>query len=86
MLALQLHVQWGMYDMVQVSYDLKMGMKAYWEVATWRMVDNMVLHLMFNMEKVVNKEMSVAERILDELMSVAEKMKKLHSSVEIVII
>ena len=29
----------------------------YWEVVTGRMMDNMVLHLIFNLGKVVNKKM-----------------------------
>ncbi|KAG6405794.1 hypothetical protein SASPL_133388 [Salvia splendens] len=44
-------------DMLQASYDLEMMIEAYWEVVTGRMVDNMVLHLMLNIGKVVNKKM-----------------------------
>ncbi|KAL1561600.1 dynamin GTPase [Salvia divinorum] len=86
---------WGVNaDVVQAAYDLKMKMAAYWEVVTGRMVDNMVLHLLFSIRKVVNKEMQQEiidevmgpqgnglERMLDELPSVAEKRKKLQSSV-----
>ncbi|KAL1532719.1 dynamin GTPase [Salvia divinorum] len=81
-------------DMVQAAYDLKMKMAAYWDVVTGRMVDNMVLHLLFSIQKLVNKEMQKEiisevmgpqgnglERMLEELPAVSEKRKKLHSSI-----
>ncbi|KAG6388295.1 hypothetical protein SASPL_153497 [Salvia splendens] len=82
---------WGVNaDAVQAAYDMKMRMAAYWEVVTGRMVDNMVLHLLFSIGKMVNKEIidevvgpqgNRRARMLDELPSVTEKRKKLHSSV-----
>ena len=81
-------------DVVQAAYDLKMKMAAYWDVVKGRMVDNMVLHLLFSIQKVVNKEMQKEiinevmgpqgnglERMLEELPAVSEKRKKLHSSI-----
>ncbi|KAL6579235.1 hypothetical protein OROMI_009451 [Orobanche minor] len=83
-------------DVVQAAYDLKMRMAAYWDVVTRRMVDNMVLHLLFSIQKLVNKEMQKEiidelmgpqgnglQRMLDELPSVSEKRKKLHSSISL---
>lgn len=51
---------------MQTACNLKMKMLAYWEVVPGRMVDNMVLHLFFNIGKVVNKEMQ--KEIIVEVM------------------
>ncbi|KAG6389279.1 hypothetical protein SASPL_150744 [Salvia splendens] len=81
-------------DMVQTAYDLKMKMAAYWDVVTGRMVDNLVLHLLCSIQKLLNKEMQKEiinevmgpqgnglEKMLEELPAVSEKRKKLHSSI-----
>ncbi|XP_047965754.1 dynamin-related protein 4C-like [Salvia hispanica] len=81
-------------DEVRVAYDLKMRMVSYWEVVTRRMVDNLVLHLLFSVQKLVNKEVDKEiidevmgpqgnglERMLEESPSLSEKRSKLHSSI-----
>ncbi|KAH6783285.1 Dynamin related protein 4C [Perilla frutescens var. hirtella] len=83
-------------DVVQGAYDLKMRMTAYWDIVRRRMVDNMVLHLLFSIQKLVNKEMqreiinelmgpqgNGLERMLEELPSVSDKRKKLQSSIKL---
>ncbi|KAG6389280.1 hypothetical protein SASPL_150745 [Salvia splendens] len=81
-------------EVVQAAYDLKMRMVSYWEVVTRRMVDNVVLHLLFSIQKLVNKEMEKEiidevmgpqgnglKRMLEEAPSLSEKRSKLHSSI-----
>ncbi|KAH6782052.1 hypothetical protein C2S51_007345 [Perilla frutescens var. frutescens] len=55
-------------DVVHKAYDLKMGMVAYWDIIRRIMVDNMVLHLLFNTQKLDSKEMQ--RGIINELMRI----------------
>ncbi|KAG6389281.1 hypothetical protein SASPL_150746 [Salvia splendens] len=88
------HMWSGNSDRVQAAFDLKMKMAAYWDVVTGRMVDNLVLHLLCSIQKLVNKEMqeeiikevmgpqgSGLEKMLEELPALSKKRKKLHSSI-----
>ncbi|KAL1532718.1 dynamin GTPase [Salvia divinorum] len=81
-------------EVVQAAYDLKMRMTSYWEVVKRRMVDNLVLNLLFSTQKLVNKEIDKEiidevmgpqgnglERMLEEAPSLSEKRSKLHSSI-----
>ncbi|KAL8556847.1 hypothetical protein ACS0TY_004353 [Phlomoides rotata] len=52
-------------SVVQEAFDLKMRMTAYWDIVLRRMVDNMGLHLLFSIQKLVSKEMQ--SEIITEL-------------------
>ncbi|KAH6775492.1 Dynamin related protein 4A [Perilla frutescens var. hirtella] len=52
------------------AYDLKMRMAAYWNIVSRRMVFNMVLHLLFNIQKLHNKEMQ--RDIINELTGIQD--------------
>ncbi|KAL8556807.1 hypothetical protein ACS0TY_004320 [Phlomoides rotata] len=80
----------------QEAFDLKMRLTAYWMIVLRRMVDCMALHLLFSVQKLVNKEMEGEiireivgedgkglERMLEESPGVAEKRKRLASSMEL---
>ncbi|KAL8064158.1 hypothetical protein ABFX02_01G073100 [Erythranthe guttata] len=83
-------------DTVQEAFDVKMRMMAYWEIVLRRMVDNMALHLLFNVQKLVNKDVEMEivnevigpkgnglENILEESPSVAGRRHKLKNSIEL---
>ncbi|KAL8543684.1 hypothetical protein ACS0TY_004304 [Phlomoides rotata] len=83
-------------SVVQEAFDLKMRMTAYWDIVLRRMVDNMGLHLLFSIQKLVSKEMqgeiiteligsegNGLESMLEEPHSVSEKRKKLHNSIKL---
>ncbi|KAL8064113.1 hypothetical protein ABFS82_01G070000 [Erythranthe guttata] len=83
-------------DIVQEAFDVKMRMMAYWEIVLRRMVDNMALHLLFNVQKLVNKDVEMEivnevigpkgnglENILEESPSVAGRRHKLKNSIEL---
>ncbi|XP_009779141.1 dynamin-related protein 4C-like [Nicotiana tabacum] len=82
--------------MVQQAFDMKMRVTAYWKLVLMRMVDFMALHIMFSIQKMVNKEMEEAiiqdlmaphgggiERMLDESPLIAEKRTRLNKSVKL---
>ncbi|OIT21533.1 PREDICTED: dynamin-related protein 4C [Nicotiana attenuata] len=82
--------------MVQQAFDMKMRITAYWKLVLMRMVDFMALHIMFSIQKMVNKEMEEAivqdlmaphgggiERMLDESPLIAEKRTRLNKSVKL---
>ncbi|KAL3812815.1 hypothetical protein ACJIZ3_014083 [Penstemon smallii] len=81
---------------VKEAYDMKMRMRAYWNIVLRRWVDSMAFHLVFSVEKLVNKEMEVEiinelmgpghnglERMLEESPSVAEKRIRLKNSIKL---
>ncbi|KAL8556846.1 hypothetical protein ACS0TY_004352 [Phlomoides rotata] len=83
-------------SVVQEAFDLKMRMTAYWDIVLRRLVDNMGLHLLFSIQKLVSKEMQSEiitemigsqgnglERMLEEPHSVSEKRKKLNRSIKL---
>ncbi|KAL8556797.1 hypothetical protein ACS0TY_004310 [Phlomoides rotata] len=89
------HLQ-GLGGVVQEAFDLKMRMTAYWDIVLLRMVDNMGLHLLYSIQKLVSKEMqgeiiteligpqgNGLERMLEESPSVSDKRKKLKRSIKL---
>lgn len=81
---------------VQQAFDMKMRITAYWKLVLMRMVDFMALHIMFSLQKMVNKEMEEEivqdlmaphgggiKRMLDESPLIAEKRTRLNKSVEL---
>lgn len=79
------------------AFDLKMRITAYWHVVLKRLLDSIALHLLFYVQKLVNKEMELEivteimgtqggggiERMLDESPSVVAKRDKLNKSVKV---
>ncbi|KAL3652697.1 Dynamin-related protein 4C [Castilleja foliolosa] len=78
------------------AFDLKMRITAYWKIVMQRVVDNMALHLQYNIQKLVNKEMQTEiineligshgnglERMLEEPPSISEKRNKLKKSIKL---
>ncbi|KAL8543632.1 hypothetical protein ACS0TY_004269 [Phlomoides rotata] len=51
---------------VKEAFDLRMRLAAYWKIVLKRLVDCMALHMVFGIQKLVNKEME--GEIVSELM------------------
>ncbi|KAL8543682.1 hypothetical protein ACS0TY_004302 [Phlomoides rotata] len=86
----------GLDGVVKEAFDLKMRMTAYWDIVLRRMVDNMGLHMLFRIQKLVSKEMqgeiiteligpqgNGLERMLEESPSVSDKREKLKKSIRL---
>ncbi|KAF8365223.1 hypothetical protein HHK36_032774 [Tetracentron sinense] len=82
--------------LVQQAFDVKMRMAAYWNIVLKRMVDSLALHLLFSVQKLVNKEMEKEivnelmgphgdgiKRMLEESPSVATKRDRLNQSIKL---
>ncbi|KAL2238232.1 UNVERIFIED_CONTAM: Dynamin-related protein 4C [Sesamum indicum] len=106
-LVTYLHIQIDGFGSINVShlrgkgsmvdaFDVKMRMKAYWDIVLRRMADNMALHLTFSIQNLVKKEMqtdiideligpqgNTLDRMLEDSPSVAEKRKKLEKSIKL---
>ncbi|XP_071921106.1 dynamin-related protein 4C-like [Coffea arabica] len=78
------------------AFDLKMRMIAYWKIVLRRLVDSMALHLLFSIQKLVNKDMETEmvnelighhggglERMLEESPSIADKRYRLNRSIKL---
>ncbi|XP_071922477.1 dynamin-related protein 4C-like [Coffea arabica] len=78
------------------AFDLKMRMIAYWKIVLRRLVDSMALHLLFSIQKLVNKDMETKmvnelighhggglERMLEESPSIADKRYRLNRSIKL---
>ncbi|KAK6945672.1 Dynamin stalk domain [Dillenia turbinata] len=83
-------------SVVREAFDLKMRMTAYWRFVLMRLVDGLALHLLFSLNKLVNKDMETEivsemmaptgggiEQMLEESPSVAEKRKRLNKSIKL---
>ncbi|VFR02838.1 unnamed protein product [Cuscuta campestris] len=83
-------------DVVKQAFDLRMRLIAYWKIVMMRLVDSMALHILFSIQKLVNKDMEdevVAdlmaphgggiERMLEESPVVAEKRHRLTKSLKL---
>ncbi|KAL8543638.1 hypothetical protein ACS0TY_004275 [Phlomoides rotata] len=81
---------------VKEAFDLRMRLAAYWKIVLKRLVDCMALHMVFRIQKLVNKEMEGEivcelmgaqgkglEKMMEEAPSVAEKRKRLNSSIKL---
>ncbi|KAF9591284.1 hypothetical protein IFM89_003235 [Coptis chinensis] len=51
---------------VEQAFDMRMRIIAYWKIVLKRMLDNLALHLLFNVQNLVNKEMET--EIINEMM------------------
>ncbi|KAF9591250.1 hypothetical protein IFM89_003201 [Coptis chinensis] len=51
---------------VEQAFDMRMRITAYWKIVLKRMLDNLALHLLFNVQNLVNKEMET--EIINEMM------------------
>ncbi|CAH9071031.1 unnamed protein product [Cuscuta europaea] len=83
-------------DNVKQAFDMRMRIMAYWKIVMMRLVDSMALHILFSVQKLVNKDMEdeiVAdlmaphgggiERMLEESPVVAEKRQRLTKSLKL---
>ncbi|XP_043705666.1 dynamin-related protein 4C-like, partial [Telopea speciosissima] len=83
-------------DLLGKAFDMRMRITAYWEAVLQRLVDCLALHLVFSVQKLVNKEMEkeiVAElmgpsgggieRLLEESPSIATKRERLNQSIKL---
>nr|DAD23944.1 TPA_asm: hypothetical protein HUJ06_025407 [Nelumbo nucifera] len=53
--------------LVERAFDLRMRITAYWKVVLQRLVDCLALHLLFNVQNLVNKK-ELEKEVLNELM------------------
>ncbi|XP_074312306.1 dynamin-related protein 4C-like [Silene latifolia] len=80
----------------QQAFDLKARMSSYIKIVLSRLVDSMALHLLFSIQKLVNKNLEPEivkelmgsegdgiKRLLDEAPSVAGKREKLNKSIRL---
>ncbi|RAL39963.1 hypothetical protein DM860_008103 [Cuscuta australis] len=80
------------------AFDAKTGMAAYWEIVRTRLVDGLVLHILFKCQKLVEEEMEEEvvkdltappsggggiERMVEESSLVAEERERLSKRVEL---
>ena len=78
------------------ALDMKMRLIAYWKIVLRRLVDSMALHLLFSIQKLVNKELVTEvvselmgpyggglEKMLEEPPSVAAKRERLNTSIKL---
>ncbi|KAK6945673.1 Dynamin stalk domain [Dillenia turbinata] len=83
-------------SVVREAFDLKMRMTAYWKIVLRRLVDGLALHLLFSLDKLVNRDMEMEivsemmgptgggiEHMLEESPSVVEKRKRLNKSIKL---
>ncbi|XP_030540790.1 dynamin-related protein 4C-like isoform X3 [Rhodamnia argentea] len=84
-------------EQIQEAFDLKMRITAYWKIVLGRFVDSMALHLLFDVQNLVNSKMEAEivgeligpngsggiERMLEEAPSVAAERDKLNRSVKL---
>ncbi|KAK6945674.1 Dynamin GTPase effector [Dillenia turbinata] len=83
-------------SVVREAFDLKMRMTAYWKIVLRRLVDGLALHLLFSLDKLVNRYMEMEieremmgptggeiEHMLEESPSVTEKRKRLNKSIKL---
>ncbi|KAK6925935.1 Dynamin, N-terminal [Dillenia turbinata] len=83
-------------SVVTEAFDLKMRMTAYWKIVLRRLVDGLALHLLFSLNKLVNRDMELEivsemmgptgggiEQMLEESPSVVEKRKRLNKSIKL---
>ncbi|KAI3417124.1 ABC transporter domain-containing protein [Psidium guajava] len=83
-------------EQIPKAFDLKMRITAYWKIVLGRFVDSMALHLLFDVQNLVNTKMEAEivgeligpnvsgfERMLEEAPSVAAKRNKLNRSVRL---
>ncbi|CAH9140096.1 unnamed protein product [Cuscuta epithymum] len=81
-------------DVVRQAFDIKMRMVAYWKIVRMRIVDGMVLHILFTCQKLVDKEIEDEvikdltghggiEKMLEESALDAEKRQCLLKSIEL---
>ncbi|XVF41584.1 hypothetical protein PTKIN_Ptkin01aG0291000 [Pterospermum kingtungense] len=84
------------HHVINQAFDLKMRTIAYWKIVLRRVVDCMALHLLFGVQKLVNREMEKEvvkellgpngggiQRILEESPVVAAKREKLNRSISV---
>ncbi|KAF9589580.1 hypothetical protein IFM89_025863 [Coptis chinensis] len=82
---------------VEQAFDMRMRITAYWKIVLKRMLDNLALHLLFNVQNLVNKEMETEiinemmgsnhigsiERFLEESPSLGSRREKLNKSIRV---
>eukprot|EP00268_Persea_americana_P058648 TRINITY_DN7119_c0_g1_i2.p1 TRINITY_DN7119_c0_g1~~TRINITY_DN7119_c0_g1_i2.p1 ORF type:complete len:677 (-),score=147.48 TRINITY_DN7119_c0_g1_i2:1823-3853(-) len=85
-----------MSSMVEQAFDMKMRVTVYWNIVIMRLVDNLAMHLLFCVQKLINHEMlheivnelmgpqkGGIERMLQESPSVACRRERLNNSIKL---
>ncbi|CAN6465986.1 unnamed protein product [Victoria cruziana] len=81
---------------VEQAFDMKMRVMAYWKIVVMRLVDNVALHLLFALKKLVNEKLEAGiiddlvgphlgdiERMLEESPAIMNKRTQLNSSIQL---
>ncbi|KAF3776135.1 hypothetical protein EJ110_NYTH46738 [Nymphaea thermarum] len=82
--------------LVEQAFDMKMRVAAYWKIVLMRLVDNVALHLLFALQKLVAEELDAGiiddlvgphlggiERMLEESPVIVNKRTQLSRSIEL---
>ncbi|KAF3790254.1 Dynamin-related protein 4C [Nymphaea thermarum] len=79
--------------LVEQAFDLKVRMVAYWKIVVTRLVDNVALHLIFALQKLVTEELDAGiiddlvgphiERMLEESPAIVNKRTQLNRSIQL---
>ncbi|XP_015942838.1 dynamin-related protein 4C [Arachis duranensis] len=82
--------------LISQAFDLRMRLISYWKIVLRRIIDSTALHLQFNINSLVNKDLGEKivnemvnpyaggiERLLEESPSIASKRERLKKSVEV---
>ncbi|KAF3776134.1 Dynamin-related protein 4C [Nymphaea thermarum] len=82
--------------LVEQAFDMKMRVVAYWKIVVMRLVDNVALHLLFALQKLVTEELDAGiiddlvgphfgsiERMLEESPAIVNKRIQLNRSIEL---
>lgn len=82
---------------VEQAYDLRMRLAAYWKIVVLRLVDELALHILYSVKKLVEEELEAElvdeiigsqaaagiEKLLDESPATAAKRERLCKSIEL---
>ncbi|KAH7683443.1 Dynamin GTPase protein [Dioscorea alata] len=90
------HLRQQQKEMAEKAFDLRMRMIAYWRSVILRLVDGPALHILYNIQKLVETEMDSEivdeiaghsgtglEKMLEESPTVARKRDRLRKSIEL---
>ncbi|XP_049935890.1 dynamin-related protein 4C-like [Nymphaea colorata] len=90
------HLREKNHLLVEQAFDMKMRVVAYWKIVLMRLVDNVALHLLFALQKLVTEQLDAGiidelvgphlggiERMLEESPAIVNKRSQLSRSIEL---
>ncbi|KAF3774535.1 Dynamin-related protein 4C [Nymphaea thermarum] len=90
------HLREKNYLLVEQAFDMKTRVVAYWKIVLMRLVDNVALHLLFALQKLVTEELDAGiiddlvgphlggiERMLEESPAIVNKRSQLKCSIQL---